>query len=216
MKRGRTAPSVASVPAKRVKSRNVSSELYGKHSILIKQVNDHPYMSPNDRECMQNFEDRPYQLAAAKEITEKLLAGEGNNGNVALIAPGRSGKTIVGKMVARRLCAAAQTMQDTEGSTLVLYAKQHVDKTQAMDIGASFDVAFSTSTAFKDAIKQEIWKKGTATVMLADRGLSNILDTEVVSNDGKVYHFRDLDAEDFQDAKKAEGIIQGQKVAVSC
>lgn len=212
MKRGRTAPSVASVPAKRVKSRNVSSELYGKHSILIKQVNDHPYMSPNDRECMQNFEDRPYQLAAAKEITEKLLAGEGNNGNVALIAPGRSGKTIIGKMVARRLCAAAQTMQDTEGSTLVLYAKQHVDKTQAMDIGASFDVAFSTSTAFKDAIKQEIWKKGTATVMLADRGLSNILDTEVVSNDGKVYHFRDLDAEDFQDAKKLKESFKDKKL----
>jgi len=196
---------------RRVKRRNANKELY-QHSVLIKEVEDHPYLSPTDLERLPNFEERPYQLSAAKAIATKLRDGKDNNGNAVLIAPNNTGKTTIAKMAVRHLHAMNQALPATAGSLLVLYSKHHVDKKQSINIGASFDVAFSTNAACKDAIKEEIGKKGRATVMMADRGLSNILDTRVVSSGGKVYNFRDLDAEDFQDATKLKALFKDNQL----
>lgn len=196
------------VPARLVKSKNNS--LYGSNSILIQEVEDHPYMLPKDRKCMNNFEDRPYQLAAGKEIAQKFLGGDGN-GAVALISPNNSGKTIEAKIAMRHFCAMAQKNNKTQGSTLIMYSKNQVDKKQATDIGAFTDIAFSSKASFKEAIREEIGKRGTATVMIADRGLSNILDTKVLLG-GNVYNFRDLDAEEFGDVGKLKASFKDGKL----
>ena len=158
----------STVPAKRLRR---TSE-FGKFEHLVAQI-DAP-VSAEYRASIANFEDRPWQSIAAKEIVGKLL-GDENNGTASLVAINNCGKTVVCKIAIDNFVGNAQKNDRTRGTTLVLYNKyKGVDKEQAKLIGAFSETAFSNKPAYLTAIKQQLDNVGFATTMIATRGLQNM------------------------------------------